>query len=210
MLKPVSATPSIKLALCIDTPDIVRHHIGMSLLELSDEFYDIDPRLIDRAICETDEDTLQLLPYIVVQNHDGHVFQYSRGKAGAEDRLKANTSVGLGGHVDNGPAATDESADGLYELLQNEAKRELKEEIGIDVQGELKFTHVIVDRTNPVGRVHLGLLAMYTLPKDTIIELEEHQIVDGKWLPWSEFTNPEIFNKLENWSKLAVIHYGNE
>lgn len=214
MLKPISTTPAstdtpkAKLALCIDTPDIIRYHVGMSLLPISDEFYDVPSRLIDRAICETDENTLQLLPYIVVQDHLGQgVFHYSRGKAGAEDRLKANTSIGLGGHVDIG--LNEYSEDTLYELLQLEAARELKEELGITVDGMLNFTHLIVDRTNAVGRVHLGLLAVYTLPQDTAINLEEHQIVDGKFLPWHRFTEPALYNQLENWSKLAITHFAN-
>jgi predicted NUDIX family phosphoesterase len=190
-----------KLALCInrnDAPAEVQEASDLSSQVLRDSFFNTKTFLADRAICETDEGVLQLIPYIVLRNPAGRIFCYSRGKGSDEERLRANLSVGLGGHVDEAPAG-----ESLYGLIQREARRELQEEVGLEIHSDLCFSLLLVDPTNPVGRVHLGLLAVHNVTGDEFMSLEKDHIEDGKFIHPATISGEE-FDRLENWSKVVV------
>src|SRR5437763_15708509 len=61
-----------------------------------------------RGEVETDPSFKQLIPYVVLRCA-GELFHYTRGASGAETRLRALRSVGLGGHItrEDGPPAGD-------------------------------------------------------------------------------------------------------
>lgn len=88
------------------------------------------PFMMSRDICETDENYLQLIPYIAVVNERGEYFSYERGSAGNEARLHAKRSIGLGGHIDH-PVTTT-----IEDLIATEAARELEEEVGLIIEKE--------------------------------------------------------------------------
>ncbi|MBU0515732.1 MAG: hypothetical protein KJ621_13265, partial [Proteobacteria bacterium] len=58
-------------------------------------------RWLPRAEVENDPNFKQIIPYLVL-SFGGLVFRYRRGKRGAERRLHAKFSLGLGGHVNPG------------------------------------------------------------------------------------------------------------
>lgn len=206
-----------KLALCIkraDAPQAVIDAFNGTtglVLAIDPSFWQTPVELVDRAICETDETWLQLLPYIVVNTDDNSVFMYTRGGGGAEARLHGNYSVGVGGHVDIAPLNIGE----LLSVLQLEASREIMEEIEIDVQHtDLTPTHFICDPTNPVGRVHLGLLIGIQLPENTAIDfvngLEAGSIENASSVPLDELAAEPINSRLENWSRLVAAALSDE
>ena len=203
--------PKVKVALCINTKDFAWQSFtdDMSLVPVMP--CDIDtmqPRLIDRAICETDESTLQLLPYNVLLNEEGKVFCYSRGGAGAEGRLHGKLSIGIGGHVDIAPGPGDWS---LMSMLQMEAIREIMEEVSMSWAGPLPtFTNFIIDRTNPVGRVHLGLLSINHIQTAQIGKLEYGMVENGEFVDIDFLCEPEQFSRLENWSQAVADHLRRE
>lgn len=177
------------------------------LVNITSDFFNTPTALADRDTCETNEQLLQLLPYIVLRDLDGDVFTYSRGQKGGEDRLKGNMSIGLGGHVDIEPNQQGE----LLGLLQAEAARELEEEVGIKLPPEaFIFTHLICDPTNAVGRVHIGLLC--TVQLSVVAEklnLEKDIIEKGSFLPVHDLINPDFYERLENWSAEAASYLNN-
>lgn len=201
-----------KFALCINrtsAPTEVQSAQCPALLPTSrDFFYALPTVLLDRALCETDESKLQLLPYITIVSPDNTIFVYRRGEGGGEQRLHNNLSIGVGGHVDSSPPRkTGPGYDPLLEHLQIEAAREIDEELAINVHPkDLEFTHYIVDPTNPVGRVHLGLLGSYSLNQQQVevIQLEANNIEDGQFVDLAYLTEVDVYNQLEPWSKLVV------
>ncbi len=209
----------IKEALCIDTADFAWSGDGKALLPIEEgDIAAMKPRLVDRAICETDESTLQLLPYNALVNEHGEIFCYIRGVGGQEDRLHAKLSVGIGGHVDvglltkyTGYEVGEEPPKGAWtmsldELLKDEAAREIREEVGLTGPIYTNFTHYIVDLTNPVGRVHLGLLSVNHIAAADLGELEAGMVLDGTWVSVDYLASELIYARLENWSQLVVDH----
>lgn len=159
--------------------------------------------LIDRDICETDPQTLQLIPYIIVENPAHMTFSYVRGGASGEQRLAAKMSIGLGGHMDVAPVK--KGAAEFKSLVQLEAAREIKEEVGIVVDPtKLQFLGLLYEETSDVGKVHLGIVLLYKLTQDELVTQERGHIEDSKWLSFDDLIKPENYERLEIWSRTLV------
>ncbi len=197
---------TVKLALCInrnDAPAEYKAATGMRLIPIPEGFNNLETKLIDRAVCETDENFLQLLPYIILE-HRGSIFCYSRGAGSAEARLRGNLSIGVGGHVDEAPGAN-----GLMPLLFAEAAREIQEETGLANIDHLRLTFfggLICDPTNAVGRVHMGILVHLLLSDEEVksMLMEDNIIENGQFMTIKELRAPKVYQRLENWSKIFV------
>lgn len=175
---------------------------------LCEEPYEAMSRLLatpsfirSRAVCETDDSTLQILPYLVVRDKvTGKYFAYNRPAGGTETRLHGKDSIGLGGHVDTVPKDGN-----LAKHLADEAVRELQEEVGLkstDVydqiynkirSGEVVFLRIT---TTPVESVHLGLGIVVDANVSDMKSIEETEVANARWLTVQELTdlpNPEVW-----------------
>jgi predicted NUDIX family phosphoesterase len=163
--------------------------------------------MVPRDQCETDESLLQLIPYVVVRNKAGEFLCYERGAGGDESRLHAKLSIGLGGHIDRPPAEGEH----LYSLVGDEATRELHEEAGIlPDAGDIGYTGAaIYDDSDPVGRVHLGLLCEYVTDADPMVR-EADTVMNFRWASLHELLHENSVGRLENWSRLVLQHYAKE
>lgn len=200
-----------KLALCIkraDAPqnviDAFNGNVGI-LVPIEASFWQTPVELVDRALCETDETWLQLLPYLAVDDSADSVFMYTRGGAGQEARLHGNYSIGVGGHVDVAPWNVSD----LLSIVQLEAHREIMEEINVAIPSDdLTPSHFICDPTNPVGRVHLGLLVRAKLPASQVIDfvngLEAGAIDNARMISYDELRQEPTYSRLEGWSSIIV------
>jgi len=195
--------PKVKNALCC-----AMHHLPVSyqnspilaVTDIPESFWSIETKLVDRALCETDETLRQFIPYIVLRNPvDNTYFTYSRGQGSAEARLRGNLSVGLGGHMDE----LVPEGHTLATWCLAEARRELEEEAGITTLLDFGFEGLLCDPTNPVGRVHLGLLAVVDVNPEIIETLEADVIENGEWLTLAQLNGND---RMEHWSKAAVSY----
>ncbi|MEM7558816.1 MAG: phosphoesterase [Planctomycetota bacterium] len=117
---------------------------------LNPDFMEFRPR----STVEEDTTVKQLIPYVLLEAEvDGKlsVFQYTRGKGQGEKRLHALRSVGIGGHISQEDADSDD-------LYRSGMMRELEEEVCIDASYSEELSGFIYDDTTPVGRVHLGVV----------------------------------------------------
>jgi predicted NUDIX family phosphoesterase len=192
-----------KFALCVrssDLPPAWQQATTARTLPIHDAFWNPKALVVaDRAHCETDPTLQQLLPYIVLRDEFDRVFCYARGAGGAEARLHAKMSVGVGGHVDEAPPR----GVSLIDWLRLEAQREIHEEVGIVVgTASIDFQSFLVDRGSPVGEVHLGLLAVVKVRSDLVASAEKDIITEGRFAHLDEIS--ELFPRLEPWSQLAV------
>lgn len=172
-----------------------------------DELFELEPSLLPRSVCETATNYLQIIPYVMVVTDD-KILTYRRGKAGAELRLFDLDSIGFGGHIDELP----KEGETLKQLIARETNRELKEELGIDVdisEEEMGLTTVVYSDASAVNEVHLGLAFCIYLDNDavgSINERAEQGIIDNlRWQTSEQFLdNLEKGTKLELWSSMIL------
>ena len=170
-----------------------------------------DFHFINRKIVDSDKELYknmayyfpQILPYIAVADGKGKYLSYSRN--GTETRLHGSRSIGIGGHID-----IVDMYDPDYELLNNIKEtiiqatiRELEEEINLLCDGDwlvskTNLGKLIVDTTNPVGEVHVGLFSKLVFPHAQ----PQEELHDAKWLTVEELK--ASIDEYENWSKLII------
>jgi predicted NUDIX family phosphoesterase len=167
-----------------------------------------------RDAAEADESFRQVIPYTVFRGHDagaGEIFAYVRARSGGEGRLHDLRSVGVGGHVDYPDLFR--FTDKTIAIVEAEAAaRELREEVAIQL-GELRLPFMVTaahlpppvgllnDPSDPVGRVHLGVVRILDVPWGTIMAREEH--LDGAcW--WTREMVRGHLDEFESWSRLLL------
>lgn len=144
----------------------------------------------------------QILGYCVIRCGE-YVLTYSR-KRGAESRLHGSRSIGFGGHVDISDYSeqSDEYVGYLGALIKA-CERELHEELGLHSFVDTRlFDSIIVDQTNSVGEVHVGLPLHFHLQTRDELEINPDEISDPVWVTISDLKNEK--DQYENWSKLLI------
>lgn len=199
--------------LCISQDALTEQRIpttGMGILPFKWDEVDLNHiALLTRNVCDNPKHKSvgeyfpQIIPYILVRNRKGEILTYSRGK-GTEDRLHAFRSIGFGGHIDY----TDvfNHPDNLISAIQVGADREIAEELNADgnIFFNIKPNNIIIDYTNAVGKVHVGVLFDVTLDE---VNTATDEISDAKWVTLDELKQSS--NKYENWSKLVINYIDN-
>jgi len=153
-----------------------------------------------RSQMEQDPNFKQLIPYVVLQWHDPaddqtKVFTYTRGGGSAESRLHAKRSIGVGGHIssEDAVAGTDPYTAGM--------QRELAEEITLDTQYTDQREGLLLDNSNEVGRVHLGIIHRFTLQQPAV-QSNEPELAEGEFLSVQALV--QQYDRLETWSQLCL------
>lgn len=200
--------------LCISQEALAEQRIpttGMGILAFDWDKVDLDHiALLSRSVCDNPKHKSvgeyfpQIIPYIVVRNQEGKILTYSRGK-GTEDRLHAFRSIGFGGHIDFVDVFNYPS--NLISAIQVGADREIKEELVADgnITNNIKPDNIIIDYTNDVGKVHVGVLFDITLDE---VNTDTYEISDAMWSSLDEIKQSS--NKYENWSRLVINYIDNK
>jgi predicted NUDIX family phosphoesterase len=149
---------------------------------------------MQRKKVETDPNFKQLIPYVIF--HTGReVFTYRRGKLLGEKRLLGNCSLGIGGHI----SIFDP---GLFgSTYQEGLKREVNEEVSIGSRYVERLVALINDDTNDVGKVHLGVVHVFSLAQP-IVTPKEKSINETKFMNIQELKSQ--IDNFENWSKICI------
>jgi predicted NUDIX family phosphoesterase len=155
-------------------------------------------KFVRRGDCENDPSLKQIIPYVVFWSGH-HVFSYTRGKSQGESRLHALRSLGVGGHVAEEDAAGGCTAE-AYEMA---LKRELDEEVRVDVPGKMILSGLINDDSTPVGQVHLGVVHLYHLEAPVVHPLEDG-LADAGFMTLSKAR--ELKSEFETWSQICLDH----
>ena len=170
-----------------------------------------------REALEADETHRQLLPYIVLRKMFGDVtkyFAYRRGKGVGEARLSGNVSIGVGGHIDMVDIQHADSVIDPMATIAGSVQRELEEEIEFSTEGmaegeegEVLFHSVgaLVDNSNAVGKVHLGLVFTATVDENTDVKCAEEELETLGWFTATELLAAGL--PLENWTNILLEHF---
>lgn len=165
-----------------------------------------------REQLEKDESCLQVLPYLLIVKSSPRkptrFKAYRRGKGVGESRLSGNVSIGFGGHVDLADVAHEESVIDLKQTVMQAAVREVAEELIFDGQAgseddlEIFDIGLIVDTSNEVGRVHLGVVLGVSMPENRDCATAEDELEDMPFLTADELLASGL--PLENWTRIAL------
>jgi predicted NUDIX family phosphoesterase len=139
----------------------------------------------------------QIIPYALIAFGNSVVY-YVRGKRAGEQRLVAKGSIGIGGHMNE----SDESLFALDEQAYRVGvEREVNEEIKIHTQFDDRIVALLNDDTTDVGRVHLGVVHVFTLAEPKV-EKREAMITGLTFLTKEELVARR--ESLETWSQICV------
>ncbi|MFQ5844140.1 MAG: hypothetical protein ACE5JG_04050 [Planctomycetota bacterium] len=152
----------------------------------------------DRAAAEEDASLKQVIPYAVLHRAP-EVFLYRRRSGGGERRLFGLRSIGVGGHLN------PEDGAGGAALVQRGLHRELREEVGIGPEPQVGFVGILNNDTTPVGRVHLGLVAVVEAGKSAVT-VREPDRMSGAFVGRRELgvLHARERHSFEGWSALLI------
>jgi predicted NUDIX family phosphoesterase len=150
---------------------------------------------------ERDPSFKQLIPYVIFRHRaaDGRqsVFQYTRGIGQGEGRLHCKRSVGIGGHI----SVIDVNSDpGNHPFLEG-MRRELDEEVLVDVPYTPRCVGLINDDQSDVGRVHLGVVHLVDLQRPEV-RPRETEITESGFRPVEEILGD--LSGFETWSQICM------
>lgn len=152
-----------------------------------------------RDAMEQDPSFKQLIPYVIFHyapdQREQQIFQYVRGKGQGESRLHAKRSIGIGGHISSDDAAQDQ-VDPYLEGMQ----RELAEEVRIETPFTQRCVGLINDDETEVGKVHLGVVHLFSVEKPQV-HSNETEIVEAGFQPVKELRAG--LDSMESWSRIC-------
>ena len=152
---------------------------------------------MERATAEKNVNFKQLISYVVLR-HKNTFFSYTRGMKANEKRLIGKRSIALGGHIEHmdNPYVHFDKA-----LYLRAAQREVNEEVLLGTNYVENIVALINDDSNPVGRVHFGILHIWDIehPK---VSSRESTIADPCFVSSDKLM--ASFNELETWSQIAL------
>jgi predicted NUDIX family phosphoesterase len=149
----------------------------------------------ERARVEEDPTRKQIIPYAVVVRGDA-VFSFRRTDRGGERRLHGKRSIGVGGHVN--PV---DSGD----VVQDALRRELEEELRLPGAWRARIVGLLNDDSTPVGRVHLGVVAVVD-PGPGEVSVREADTMTGAFVGRAELRALHVRERatFEGWSALLL------
>lgn len=155
-----------------------------------------------RGDMEENPDYKQLISYCLLENQNGEILVYERLSGGGEERLHGQSSIGVGGHMNDVVGA-----DSINEVLRVNAQRELEEEVGLSTEDSQNMEYIgfINDDNNDVGKVHMGVVFKITVNSNDV----EAKETDTLRIKWIEKGKIESYDDFETWSALILQDYNN-
>lgn len=189
--------------ICTEKSVVEKHIPHNGFFKTDKNIFDISKIWIGpRPTLEEDENYKQIIPYIIL-SYQGKIAVYQRTKKGGENRLHNMHSIGFGGHIDAFDLAYNKDGEiNLDKTIENSGQREIDEEL--NVADIVHKTHLgyIYDNSNPVGRVHIGVVEQWELSSAQITSNEDEIAVVGLF----DLKELKAFDgEMENWSQ-HIVH----
>ncbi len=152
---------------------------------------------LNRDLAEEDPGHKQIIPYAIFRHGDRYL-HYVRGGGSGEKRLASKGSIGIGGHIND----TDHAAASLdKDTYTIGVEREINEELNLTGTHRQEILGLINDDSNEVGRVHLGVVHLFTLESDDVTSAEDN-ITGLQFLTLEELAAER--DRLETWSQICL------
>lgn len=157
----------------------------------------VNNHFLNRDLAEDDPSHKQIIPYAIFRHGDRYL-HYVRGGGGGEKRLAAKGSIGIGGHIND----TDHAASSLdKDTYTIGVEREINEELNLTGGHTQEILGLINDDSNEVGRVHLGVVHLFTLESGEVTPAEDN-IENLEFLTLEELADRR--DSLETWSRICL------
>lgn len=147
-----------------------------------------DGRFEPRGKVEEDRSLKQVIPYLVLRDGSRY-FLMRRTRAGGDERLHDQWSIGVGGHLNPGDG---DLAGGL--------RREWAEEVDATFVPDFELLGLLNDDTTPVGSVHLGAVYLADA-RGRPVAIRETDKLTGRFADALEVA--AVADQLETWSRLV-------
>ena len=154
---------------------------------------------LERAKAEEDPTHKQIIPYVVVM-HEEKILAYRRTPQSGEARLHNKYSIGFGGHINDLDGLEAENTNRLFSGMI----RELNEEVFLPGLLSVELIGFLNDDSNPVGRVHFGMVFAARLT-DPTHQVNEPDLIEASWMTPAALR--ELPGELETWSALLLEGY---
>ena len=150
-----------------------------------------------RGDMEEDPTFKQLISYCILENENDELLVYERLSGGGEARLHGQSSIGVGGHMND-----VKCSESINEVLRVNAQRELEEEVGLSESKSQNLAYIgfINDDTNEVGEVHLGVVFKIHVNSNDVEAME----TDTLRIKWVDQSKIEDYDEFETWSALIL------
>lgn len=152
---------------------------------------------LSRDEAEDDPSHKQIIPYAIFRHGDAFL-HYTRGGSSGEKRLASKGSIGIGGHINDVDFAASSLDKDTYTVG---VEREIDEELNIEGGYRQEVLGLINDDSNDVGRVHLGVVHLFTLETEKVTSNED-SIVSPEFLSLAELDSRR--DRLETWSQICL------
>lgn len=144
----------------------------------------------------------QIIPYVVLRCGD-QIVHYRRTPAAGESRLHGKVSIGFGGHIDLPDICfADGSTVDLWATLSRAAYREVHEEVDGVVCIRQQALGLLIDNSNDVGRVHIGVAMVWDLDR-LPVGSSEKEIAHGGASQLAELQADMLAN-YEVWTQMLL------
>ena len=151
----------------------------------------------------------QLISYvIIIDDKTDTILTYQR--KGKEVGLQGKASIGVGGHIDVIDAILlasegEEYCQDIHKVVLNATKREILEEIGIEVDhlGIADLQYLINTNVDVTAMGHLGISGIVYVDKDQL-RYDESEYLNVRWLTHDELFADAQTKTYEPWSQLMI------
>lgn len=201
--EPILVVPRSDLGLDVGSPTHFQGYISKSDVACLDSLIGRHGQFFVRGEMEHFPRFKQPIAYLILRDpSDGSIYAYQRStdkRATNEARLHGKWSIGVGGHV-----RSQDGPPGL-EAVTRSLIREAGEEVGFLPGIPLSLVGFINDDRDSVGQVHLGLVYVSLVSKESI-RPKEAAIRQGGFYQPNEFES--IVNEkggvIEGWTQIAL------
>lgn len=190
----------------IDTPNECTILVGDAI----SKFDQLPVQLLSRDVCESDENFLQIIPYVTVVQKNKGIISFKHLTSNGKDRSQYPYSIGFGRHIE---AKLDDS---LVHSYVYTIAAELNEKLGINftneevagfIENQSRHINIIYhDEPGFSKAVHLGISCICSIDEDDVITIDPNVIGSLRYHNVKELTDPSTFTdgELGPWSKIVA------